>query len=212
MSIITDYDTLSTAVENYLGREDLTSFTPNFIEGAENKLYRELQIRGLEDEFSAVAVSNGVLPISSIETDTSTVYRNMKFMWADGTPVKPVMFTTLEALLTRYPNRSQTSAEPRLAARQAENIIFGPVAASTVTFSGVMYQKLANLTSSGTNWFTDNVPELLLYGALLEAEPFIMNDKRLPLWNAMYNDTKKSLIELERRESRGGGTVAIQVA
>ena len=208
MAIITNFATLDTAIDSYLDRADLSGFVPNFIEAAENVLYRSLEIRGLEVAFSKT-VSSGVIALSGI-----TRYRNIKFLYVDASPSSPLEFVTLEALYREYPNRSVTSSRPCLVAREGANLIFGPVAADTVAVKGIYYELLVNLSTGGTtnNWFTDNVPELLLYGALLEAETFIIGDQRLQVWSAKYKFALDTLTKLEVREGRGGGTMAIKVA
>lgn len=42
--------------------------------------------------------------------------------------------------------------------------------------------------SNQTNWLTDFAPNLLLYRALMEAAPFLKNDERLQVWQAMYQE------------------------
>jgi hypothetical protein len=44
-----------------------------------------------------------------------------------------------------------------------------------------------------TNWLTDYAPNLLLYGALLEATPFLKNDERLPTWQGFYQAAANAL-------------------
>jgi hypothetical protein len=41
-------------------------------------------------------------------------------------------------------------------------------------------------SSNQTNWFTQYAPQALLYGSLLQAMPFLKNDGRVQLWQAMY--------------------------
>ena len=58
----------------------------------------------------------------------------------------------------------------------------------TVTLRGDYYQKLTALSASNeTNWFTDNAPDLLLFGCLLAAVPFVGDDARAPMWQAQYS-------------------------
>lgn len=45
-----------------------------------------------------------------------------------------------------------------------------------------------------TNFFTDYTPNLLLYGTLLEAEPFLKNDERIPTWRDKWNDDGQALL------------------
>jgi hypothetical protein len=41
--------------------------------------------------------------------------------------------------------------------------------------------------SNQENWLTEYAPQLLLYAALLEAEPFLKNDERIATWQALYD-------------------------
>ena len=207
MAIITDYDSLDAAVDAYLDRTDLSGFVPNFIEACENQLYRSLEIRGLEVAFSETTASN-VIDLTAV-----TRYRNIKYLYVNSSPIQPLEFVTLETLYREYPNRSQTSTRPCMVAREGDNLVFGPTAANSITVNGIYYELPVNLSTGGTttNWFTDNMPELLLYGSLLEAETFIIGDQRLAVWAARYQGLLKTLTEFEHREGRGGGTMAIKV-
>ena len=64
MAIITNYSTLKTAVADFMARDDLTTFIPNFIENAERKLYRTLNLRNEETALS-VSISSGVATVPS---------------------------------------------------------------------------------------------------------------------------------------------------
>ena len=44
-----------------------------------------------------------------------------------------------------------------------------------------------------TNWLTEFAPNILLYGALLEATPYVKNDERVPLWQATYDRAAQAL-------------------
>jgi hypothetical protein len=44
-----------------------------------------------------------------------------------------------------------------------------------------------------TNWLTDYAPNLLLYGALLEATPFLKNDERITTWQGFYQSAANAL-------------------
>ena len=52
----------------------------------------------------------------------------------------------------------------------------------------VYYQQLPLLDDENqTNWLTALAPNLLLYGALLEATPFLKNDERIGTWQTFYD-------------------------
>lgn len=211
MAIITDYDTLVTAIQDTIDRSDLATHVPNWIEAIENKLYRSLEIRGLENTFAIAAA-----PSFALSSLAGATFRNFKTIWvSSSTPTSVVEPMTLEQLFREYPNRTVTAARPRNYARHgSDTILLGPAGAAGVQISGVFYELLPHLntTSPTTNWFTDNIPELLQYGALQYAAPFMANDPRLATWATMYADFFKTLTAFEVREKRGGATMAIRVA
>jgi hypothetical protein len=56
------------------------------------------------------------------------------------------------------------------------------------------YSKPAALSdSNSSNTFLANAPDALLYGSLLEAEPYLMNDGRLQVWSQLYQNSMDSI-------------------
>ncbi|MEN9935987.1 MAG: hypothetical protein RLZZ387_2566, partial [Chloroflexota bacterium] len=53
----------------------------------------------------------------------------------------------------------------------------------------VLYYELPPLLDESiqTNWLTEYASQLLLYGTLLEATPFLKNDERIATWQAYYD-------------------------
>jgi hypothetical protein len=185
MAVITSYATLQTAVADYLARDNLTSFIPNFIQNTENKLYRTLNLRNEETALS-VSVSSGV---AAVPAD----FKQLKFAYYAGTPADVLQWVSLDELYRDYPDRSASTSNPQVISREAGNFVFGPVA-SDGTLNGVYYAKLASLsTSNATNWYVTNAPEVLLYGSLLEATPFILGDERIPVWQQFFKDAVATL-------------------
>jgi hypothetical protein len=43
------------------------------------------------------------------------------------------------------------------------------------------------------NFWTENAPQAMLYGTLLQAMPFLKNDSRVQLWQAMYDRAIQTL-------------------
>ena len=44
-----------------------------------------------------------------------------------------------------------------------------------------------------TNWLTEYAPDVLLYATLLEATPFLKNDERVQVWQAIYDRSAQAL-------------------
>lgn len=181
--IINNYSDLSKQVRNVLAREDLLPFVDGFIQQCENKLYRRLNLRHEETAFS-IAVSNGVAPVPAD-------FKAWLHGYFDQSPIRPLDWVPPTSLYDKYPVRSGGNV-PCVVSREAGNFIFGPFPQDG-TIQGVYYAKTPSARVTGTNWYVENAPEVLLYGALLEATPFIRNDERLPVWNQFYQDAYQSL-------------------
>lgn len=202
MALVTNYATLVTAIEDYLAVSDLSSWVPNFLQNAQAKLYRSLRIRAMETALSGT-ISSGVIALPSD-------YLDLKHAYVNTSPVKFLERTTPEEIYRNYPTRS-ASGKPHWIAREAGNFIFGPYPDDTYSIAGVYYARLTLLSGSNTtNWFTTNAPDVLIYGALLEAQPFIMNDARIPVWRAMFDEAVETLIREERKEKHSGSTLQIR--
>lgn len=197
---ITTYSELKTAIGNWLARNDLTAYIPDLITLAEARIYRELRVRQMETSLSA-SISSGVIAVPS-------GYQEMKFAYVDGSPAKPLVRVSLEELYNQYPTRS-SDGKPFMYARNGANFEFGPYPDSAYTIKGVYYKQLDALSDGNpTNWLLDDAPDLILFGALLEAEVFIMDDQRLPIWGAKYQNAKLQLQRADNSESASGSVMS----
>jgi hypothetical protein len=200
MALITDYTTLTTAIADYLARNDLTTFVPNFLQNCQNKLYRTMRIRAMETALAGTMAS-GVLALPAD-------YLELKQAYIDTNPPVPLERTTRELIYSKY-RAGNLSGRPRSIARDIDSFIFGPAPDSDYDVAGTYYKLLPILSGDNTtNWFTDNASELLLYGSLLEAQPFLMNDKRIGVWQNFFNDSMASIDLSEQMENHSGSTLA----
>lgn len=192
MAVITSYATLQTAIADYLAQGDLTGFIPNFIQNAENKLYRTLNLRNEETALS-VSVSSGVGPVPSD-------FKALKFAYVNESPIQKLEWMPIDWLYEKYPLRSGAST-PCFMSRDGANFVFGPHA-KDFTLSGIYYAKQDPLRTTDPSWYVTNAPELLLYGSLLEAIPFIkdVDSGRVQIWRQFYQDALDS-VEVEQRNA-----------
>jgi hypothetical protein len=182
MAVITNYTTLQTAVGDYLARSDLTSFIPNFVQNWEERFYREPENWGSWMETAlAVTVASSVAAVPA-------TYLGLKVAYVSGLQAPPLKRISLEQLYERFP-RAASTGTPRYVARNGTNLEFGPIPADGTIIAGTYWSKLTNLRTDadGSNFLTTDCPDLCLYGSLLEAEPFIKNDKRMAVWGQLYS-------------------------
>jgi hypothetical protein len=198
---LTTYSGLKTAVANWLNRTDLTSYIPDFIALAEERIYRDLRIKAMETAFSST-VASGVI---ALPTD----YLELKSAYVDGSPIYFLERASLEDIYSKYPTRA-AGGKPLYIAREGENFIFGPYPDAAYTIKGIYYKKLPALSDSNTtNWLTSSAPSLILFGALTEAAPFLKDDARLAIWEGKFQTQMRDVQRADKREALRGSSLTM---
>ena len=180
------YSSLKTTIANYLARSDLTSVIPDFIRLAEFRLQRELRIRQMLTV--AQASTTGGVSTVGIPSD----FLEMRDIHVVANPVRTLSY---EAPNSFYRNtRSTESGVPNSYTVLADDMQFAPIPDSTYVLQMLYYAKPPVLSdTNASNIFLANTPDALLYGALGEAEPYLMNDARLQVWAALYDRAINSI-------------------
>jgi hypothetical protein len=199
MAVISSYSTLLTAVSDYLARSDLSTFTPNFVQNFEERFYRDSEnwASWMETDLN-VTISSGVAAVPSS-------YLGLKVAYIDGQNTAPLKRISATQMYSRYP-RAGSSGVPAYIARDGSNFVFGPIPTSG-TLVGKYYAKptvLRSYTTGGADavahFLIVNAPDLLLYGALLEAESFLKNDSRLLTWKGFHDEALRTYRSRFREE------------
>ena len=53
---------------------------------------------------------------------------------------------------------------------------------------------------------------MLLYGSLLEAAPFLINDERIPVWQMFFDEGVLTLKEEQKNAEHSQGSLRVRVA
>jgi hypothetical protein len=197
LAIITSYTTLVTTVQNYLNRDDLASFVPNWIQNWEERFYRQPKNFGRWMETSADSV------IASNVVAVPAAYLGLKYAYVDGGPSSRLDRMSLNQLYGTFPRGGRTGV-PIWIGREGANFVFGPEPDDEYTIHIVYWAKQTLMRSfaadAAAHWIIVNAPDIALYGALLEATPFIANDSRIPVWAAAYEMAITDYRDLNREE------------
>ena len=79
---------------------------------------------------------------------------------------------------------------------------FIPTPDTTYSAELTYYAKIPALSDSNTsNWLLAYAPDLYLYGALMEAAPYLKDDERLPVWSQMYINSLGDIEVADQRAS-----------
>jgi len=199
---LTSYSELKTTIASYLARSDLTSVIPDFIRLAEERLRRDLRIR----QMLVVATANttGGDPTVGLPTD----FLEMRDIHFNTNPISSVSY---ESPNTFYQStRATESGIPRTYTVLASEIQFAPIPDSAYQAQMLYYAKPPLLSDSNpSNVFLANCPDALLYGALGEAEPYLMNDARLQVWAALYDRSIASISNADQSSEYSGQPMAM---
>jgi hypothetical protein len=202
---ITNYTDLKATIASYLARSDLTAQIPDFIQLAETRLRRELRIR----QMLKVVTTNTVGGDSTVELPSD--YLQMRDLHLNTNPAQTLVYQS-PSNFYRNTNSSITGV-PLQYTVLAQEFQFAPIPDSNYTLQMIYYATPPYLTTSNTsNVFLANCPDLLLYGALGEAEPYLMNDQRLATWASMYDRGLSALTVSDDQGEYGGSPISISIA
>lgn len=193
MATTMTFETLKQDVQRYLERGATFAADPivyeqipRLINLAERRIARELKVQG----FIAV-VTDTLVPGQSVyqkpDRWRDTVSINI------GTGANKANRTTLytrdyEYCRSYWPDESQTDTPIFYAEYDYDHWLIAPTPDEAYPFE-VLYYELPPLLDESiqTNWLTEYAPQLLLYGTLLEATPFLKNDERIATWQQYYD-------------------------
>ena len=193
MATTMTFTTLQEDVRRYLERgatlaSDAVVYEqlPRLINLAERRIARELKVQGF------INVVNGVLTTGQSVYDKPDRWRDtVSFSIGTGTSnnTYQTLFTRDYEYLRKYwPDATQTDTPVFYSDYDYSHWLVSPTPDADYPFEILYYELPALLDDSvQTNWITEFAPQLLLYGTLLEATPFIKNDERIPVWQDMYD-------------------------
>ena len=200
---ISTYSELQTAVANWLDRDDLTARIPEFITLCEARFNRSLRIRAMETLDISVDTVAGTSTVA-----LPTGYVQMRDISLITSPITQLQYVTPE-IMNRL-NAGSRSGKPETYTIIANNILFGPTPDSAYDISMLYYKTFDALTDAApTNWVITNAPDVYLYGALLEAEPFLMNDQRVQLWATALTQSINTLQEQDNKDRHSGSALRV---
>lgn len=204
MSIL-NYSDLQSTIADYLARADLTAQIPSFIQLAETRLRRDLRIR----QMLKVVTTTTLAGDSTVELPSD--FLQMRDLHIATNPVQSIEYQSPSNF---YRNTASTvTGVPMQYTILAQEFQFAPSPDSNYTLQMMYYAAPPYLTNTNaSNVFLAVCPDLLLYGALGEAEPYLMNDARLDTWASMYDRGLASLTVSDDQAEWSGSPISISIA
>ena len=194
MARITDYDTLQSAIADWLNRADLTSQIQTFIQLAESDLNTRLRTRDMVIRAEATSDNEYVqLPADWLEA--------INLQIVDGkSPLRYVSMDEADIVVAR-----QEFTNTTFYSIMDNAIELVPAPSDDVDIEMVYYGKIPSLSDEEpTNWLLTKAPDVYLYGALSHAAPFIMDDQRMPMFAQLYLARTEALNDESKISTHSG--------
>lgn len=174
------YSDLKTSVANYLGRSDLTSQIPDFITLAELRLSRDIRTRRM------LKTATATMTVNDATVGLPNDFIGIRDVYIQGNPRTVVTYLSPSAFSSNA--RADDFGLPVFYTMRGNEFEFAPKPDSAYTLQMLYYFKPTSLSDTNTsNEFLANYPDAMLYGSLIEAEPYLMNDARVQTWANLYN-------------------------
>jgi len=195
---ISTYSELKSAIADWLNRDDLTSVIPSFIELAEAELTRNLRHRKM--------IARADATINSEYTQTPLDWFQTQTLILETDPVTTLEYLTPEALNAKRA-ASTANGKPLFYTMIGTEIQVYPVPSGDYTAEMVYYAKIPSLSDSETtNWLLTLAPDIYLYGSLMQSAPYLQDDNRLSVWNALY---QKKIEDIYISDQRTTGQTSV---
>ena len=199
----TNYADLQTTIAGYLARTDLTTQIPDFIRLAELRLRRDLRIRQMLKSVTTATVASD----STVELPSD--FLEVRDFVVVGNPVRPLNYYSPSAFNRN--TRTWEIGKPVDYTVLANDFQLAPIPDSVYTLKMFYFAAPVFLSdSNSSNAFLANTPDALLYGALLEAAPYLMDDARINTWGTMFDRAMASITRSDEQGQYSGVPLVIQ--
>ena len=197
---LTTYTELKASVADWLNRSDLTAAIPDFISLAEAQIERTLRTRQMIVRANAsFNVEFGATPADFLEVRS--------FKLSGTNPPTPLSFMTIDALDAES-TKFTASGRPKFFGIVGGQFRLVPTPDSNYATELTYYAKLSKLSASvATNFVLSASPDIYLYGALLQAAPYLQDDNRISVWATLYERALNDLQTADDRASTSGGVL-----
>jgi hypothetical protein len=196
MATITNYTTLVSTVADYLNRQDLSAQIPTFIQLAESDLNTRLRCREMIVRATTTNDDEYVrLPLDFLEGI------NLQLVGGQS----PLRYITLDEADIVNARQGYNAPTFYSLMNGAIELVPPPATGVDVEIEMVYYGKITALSEANqTNWLLLKAPDVYLYGALVHAAPFLMDDQRISVFGSFYSQRVEALNDESQKSLHSG--------
>jgi hypothetical protein len=196
MATITNFTTLVSTVADYLNRQDLSAQIPTFIQLAESDLNTRLRCREMIVRATTTNDDEYVrLPLDFLEGI------NLQLVGGQS----PLRYITLDEADIVNARQGYNAPTFYSLMNGAIELVPPPATGVDVEIEMVYYGKITALSEANqTNWLLLKAPDVYLYGALVHAAPFLMDDQRISVFGSFYSQRVEALNDESQKSLHSG--------
>ena len=197
------YAQLKTAIQDYTENTETSFVTnlPTFIRAAEDRIFKLVDLEVFRKNATSAVTQND--PYLSLPTD---FLASFSLSITNGSSKEFLLQKDVNYIQEYNPNPATTGTPKYYAMFDVNNLILAPTPDSNYACEFHYYYRPASLTAgadSGTTWLSDNAPNALLYGSLVEAYIYMKGEPdMLQLYEKQFAEALSRIKDLaEAREN-----------
>lgn len=193
---IASYADLKASVARWMNRPDLVDEIPNFIQSAESQISLDLRLR---QQLSVTSLNttvgfNGLsLPDDFLEFDSVSI---------NGGELSQIGFGELL--------RMRASGLPRHYAIGGNELLLSVPATTVYPVDVTYFARFPSLEEVPVNGLLLNYPDVYLFGALMWANRFVMNEEMASKWQGQYIGLVQRLMAADRKALWSGSSLRMR--
>lgn len=197
------YAQLKTAIQDYAENTESSFVThlPDFIRAAEDRIFKLVDLEVFRKNATSTLTSSD--PYLSVPTDYLSAF---SLSLTNGSSKEFLLQKDVNYLQEYNPNPATTGTPKYYAFFDIDNFILAPTPDSNYAVELHYYYRPASLTAgadSGTTWLSENAPNALLYGSLVEAYIYMKGEQdMLGMYEKQFQEALSRIKDLaEAREN-----------
>lgn len=197
---LSTYTELKAAIADWLNRADLTAVIPSFIVLAEAELNRTLRVEDMvEREQTTLSEQYTLLPPGFREM------KSLRVLTTPAYPMKNMLPAQEEEFRAKYGTTPGRPLKYKIIGDSFESV---PAPNDSYCIEMAVYAAITSLSDDApTNWLLTKHPDAYLYGALLQAAPYLKDDDRIPVWAGGLDRVKTAIKDENDRMVQSGSSL-----
>jgi hypothetical protein len=196
------YTNLKTAIQDYLESTESSFVTnlPTFITTTEERILKNVQL----DDFRKNQVGNLTASGTYLECPTDYLAPFSLAVIDSSSNYNYLLLKQVSFIRDFTPNASTTGLPKYYAEFDENTFIVAPTSDSTYEVELHYYYRPASLTTttgSETTWLSENAPNAMLYGSLVEACTYLKNYEVIPTYEQKFQEALLGLKNLGEGKS-----------